>query len=43
MKEMLSPEEIAWVDEYHHDVYEKVSPLLDEEHKAFLAEITRPL
>ena len=43
VKEMLSPEEIAWVDEYHREVYEKVAPLLDPEHQAFLAEITRPL
>ncbi|MBO4887627.1 MAG: aminopeptidase P family protein [Firmicutes bacterium] len=43
VKEMLTPEEITWVDEYHRTVYEKVAPLLDEEHRAFLAEITRPL
>ena len=43
VKDMLSPEEIRWVDEYHQQVYELVAPLLDEEHKAFLKDVTRPL
>ncbi|MBO6157847.1 MAG: aminopeptidase P family protein [Firmicutes bacterium] len=43
VKEMLTQEEIDWINAYHQDVYEKVSPLLDEDHKKFLAEVTRSL
>lgn len=43
VREMLTPQEITWVNEYHQQVYKKVSPLLDEEHKAFLREATRAL
>jgi Xaa-Pro aminopeptidase len=35
--------EIAWLNEYHASVYEKLSPFLDEELKAWLKEKTAPL
>lgn len=43
VKEMLTEEEIGWIDEYHRGVYEKVAPLLDEETRAWLAAQTAPL
>lgn len=43
VKEMLSPEEVQWVDEYHERVYTTLSPLLDKETADWLFEETRPL
>lgn len=43
VKELLTAEEIHQIDAYHQEVYDKVSPLLDEETRAFLKDITRPL
>ncbi|MDE6377585.1 MAG: aminopeptidase P family protein, partial [Duncaniella sp.] len=40
---IMSDSEIEWVDLYHRDVYEKVSPLLDEQERAWLAEACAPL
>ena len=40
---LLSEDEIAWVDDYHARVRETLSPLVDEETAAWLAEATRPL
>ncbi len=40
---MLLPEEVAWLDGYHKEVYEKLSPYLDPEEKEWLAEATKPL
>ena len=34
--DMLLPEEIDWLNAYHHSVYEKLSPFLDEEEKIWL-------
>lgn len=33
---MLTAEETAWLENYHNSVYEKLSPLLDNEDKAWL-------
>ena len=40
---MLNKEEIDWLNSYHQTVYEQLSPLLDEEHKAYLKSKTAPL
>ncbi|MEG1562571.1 MAG: aminopeptidase P family protein [Bacteroides sp.] len=40
-KEMLTAEEVAWLNEYHQKVYEKLSPALDEAEKAWLKEATK--
>lgn len=40
---MLLPEEIKWLNEYHGEVYEKISPYLDEEEKAWLKDATKPV
>jgi len=42
-KEMLTEEEINWLNSYHKDVYEQLSPLLDDEEKAFLKLKTAPI
>ena len=39
----MEPREIAWLNDYHAKVYEKIAPLLDEEERAWLKEATRPL
>ena len=38
---LMSREEIAWLNDYHKQVYEKISPYLDEEEKEWLRESTR--
>lgn len=40
---IMLPEEIEWLDSYHQKVYEKLSPMLDEEEKKWLKEATEPL
>jgi Xaa-Pro aminopeptidase len=40
---MLNEREIAWIDAYHARVRDELTPLLEEEHAAWLAEATRPL
>lgn len=40
VKEMLTNEEIEWLDNYHQIVYEKLSPNLNEEEKVWLQEAT---
>lgn len=40
---MLLPEEIDWLNAYHHSVYEKLSPFLDEEEKIWLENATKPI
>lgn len=39
--DMLLPEEIDWLNAYHHSVYEKLSPFLDEEEKIWLENATK--
>ncbi len=40
---MLQPEEIEWLDTYHRDVFEKLSPYLEGEDLEWLKEATRPV
>ena len=40
---MLQPEEIEWLDTYHRDVFEKLSPYLEGEDMEWLREATRPV
>ncbi len=42
-KSLMTQYEIAWLDEYHQKVYEKISPFLDDDEKAWLREATLPL
>ena len=41
--DMLLPEEIDWLNAYHHSVYEKLSPFLGEEEKKWLENATKPI
>lgn len=41
--DMLLSEEIDWLNAYHHSVYEKLSPFLDEEEKIWLENATKPI
>ena len=43
VREMLQAEEIAWFNQYQQSVYEKLSPHLDEEHRVWLRNVTRPI
>ena len=38
VKEMLTDGELAWLNDYHAQVYDKLSPLLDENLRKWLAE-----
>jgi len=40
---MLIPSERKWLDDYHAQVYETISPLVDETTRAWLYAATRPL
>lgn len=40
---MLDRTEIEWLNAYHRMVYDRLSPLLDEEHRQWLAEATAPV
>lgn len=40
VKDLLSEEEIAWLNEYHQMVYDKLSSRLDEEERKWLADKT---
>lgn len=41
--DMLTREELAWLNAYHQTVLEDLSPLLDEEERAWLADRCRPI
>lgn len=41
--DMLLPEELAWLNEYHAKVYDKLSPYLDEGEKKWLKNATKPI
>ncbi len=41
--EMLTKEEIEWLDNYHETVFEKLSPFLDKTEKEWLRQATLPL
>ncbi len=40
---LLLHEEIKWLNGYHKEVYEKISPYLDEEEKLWLKDATKPI
>lgn len=41
---LLSPKELAWLDDYHKTVWAKLSPLIeDEEALAWLTDATAPI
>jgi Xaa-Pro aminopeptidase len=42
-KELLEVSHIEWLNNYHQEVFEKVSPLLNEDEKAFLKEMTKAI
>ncbi len=43
IKEMLTSEEIEWLNNYHQDVYEKLAPALDEDEREWLKNVTSNL
>jgi Xaa-Pro aminopeptidase len=42
-KSMLNKEEIEWLNAYHQQVFEELSPIINEELKGFLKELTKPV
>ncbi|NBH73045.1 aminopeptidase P family protein [Clostridiaceae bacterium] len=40
---LMEPRDIAFLNEYHSQVYEKISPYLEKEEAQWLWEVTRPL
>lgn len=40
---MLSPKEKCWLNNYHHNVYEKISPFLTDEEKEWLKDYTHQI
>lgn len=42
-KSLLNWEEISWINSYHTDVYDKISPFLTDDEKKWLREKTEPL
>lgn len=40
---MMSDKEIGWLNDYHQYVYDRLSPLLDGDDKAWLKEATKPI
>ena len=42
-KSLLSEDELAWLNDYHASVYEKISPFLTNEEEEWLKEACRPL
>ena len=43
IKDMLTAEEVKWFNDYHRNVYEKLSPSLNEEEKKWLLEATKAI
>ena len=41
--EMMTPEEVAWLNDYHQLVFDRLSPHLDEDEKAWLQEACAPI
>jgi Xaa-Pro aminopeptidase len=39
----MTEEERDWLDAYHAEVYEKIAPLVSEETKTWLYEVTKKL
>jgi Xaa-Pro aminopeptidase len=42
-KEIMTADEVEWLNDYHREVYDKLSPLLDDDHKVWLKENTRSI
>ncbi|PTN07422.1 aminopeptidase P family protein [Mangrovibacterium marinum] len=42
-KELLSPDEIDWLNNYHKACFEELAPALNNEEKAFLQELTKAI
>lgn len=42
-RELMTADEIEWLNNYHQHVYEELSPLLDDEDREWLSEATRPV
>ena len=42
-KSLLDQKEIEWLNSYHSEVYDKLSPYLTDEEKIWLREKTEPL
>ena len=42
-KKYLTEKDIQWINEYHAEVYKRLSPYLAEEEKLWLREVTLPL
>ena len=42
-KSLLTPDELHWLNDYHHTVYEKIGPLVDADTKLWLEAVTKPL
>ncbi len=40
---LMMDDEIAWLNAYHRQVYDKISPRLNEEEAAWLQEATKPI
>ena len=43
LKKYMAEKDVELLNSYHKDVYEKISPYLDEEEKEWLKEATRPV
>lgn len=43
IKELLTEEEIDWFNKYQQTVYTRLAPHLDDEHKAWLGEVTKAI
>jgi len=42
-KSLLNPEEIEWLNNYHQWVFDELEPMVNDELKVFLKEITQPI
>ncbi|MCD8296268.1 MAG: aminopeptidase P family protein [Prevotella sp.] len=40
---LLTPDEILWINDYHKLVYDRLSPLLDNDHRQWLQEATKAI
>ena len=43
LRELLTPEETAWLDAYHATVYQRLAPHLNDEERDWLREATSHL
>lgn len=43
MPSLLEPEELRWLNAYHHDTFARIGPLLDEEDRNWLAARCEPI